>query len=209
MGDRPEPVRMDHGKLRQGCSSPDAQGGSGPSDIRRALSAHLKQVLVPLGNVALQALVHKYVPEVGVRGSRLSSSITNVTDVLLMAASSAEALDMLRLEGAAFVGALCHFLEVRLRKMQALRRLPRPELRALLAQFGVVAPGASTMRQLVSMLTALASHNRRSRETIVRTLADAEGGVHSVSAAVGYLDECPEIVQGAIMSKTRKRARVE
>lgn len=170
-----------------------------------------------MGARALVDMVTKYLPESASAYAPSDRMARRLAGRLIRLLPSVVPLDaapaMSRLGGAELVGAMCHWLGVRLLRMpwvEVLRQMPLQELREFARRSGVkLQVNKKTRpflerRRIVASLASSASLDHRRWERLLRELT-TDGAAAPPVASVGFLDECPRRVQLAVGAWHRAR----
>lgn len=186
---------IDSSKLRSALRGNSSGTGLAPSQS-------FQEVFLALGDAALQRMATKYMPEVQDYAGERGATARRLTSLLLSIVSPEEARDILELDSADLVGALCHWLEVRLRQMPligTLRRMPHQKFHMLLLRVGLVPPMPRTKPSMMATLLSSASQDDMVRDRLARELtALTHAACGFNGTVVGYLGECPDGVRLAV-----------
>lgn len=174
------------------------------------LVSRLQDALAELGYPALKELVKKYAPEMDVQ-LRAAGSLGRGLIRFLPSVAPPAALDMMSsLRGAELVGAFCHWLGVRVQQtpwVEELRRMRHQELRDLVGTLGVDLSRRGSGPQLVAKIASLAADSAAVGERLARELRrPGRRLIPGGAAAVGYLDECPDVVRTKLAEQAQQQA---
>eukprot|EP00429_Kryptoperidinium_foliaceum_P077915 CAMPEP_0176208820 /NCGR_PEP_ID=MMETSP0121_2-20121125/13320_1 /TAXON_ID=160619 /ORGANISM="Kryptoperidinium foliaceum, Strain CCMP 1326" /LENGTH=236 /DNA_ID=CAMNT_0017547823 /DNA_START=29 /DNA_END=739 /DNA_ORIENTATION=- len=181
--------------------------------VAKDAAGHVQSAVERMSPAAVKAMFEHFLldahPPCGTRAAQIASMRRHLRKEVLLALPQVAVGKLLRLDRVETMGELCHWLAVRLLKMpwvDMLRRKKRKELRHMLLEAGTLQGNTTQHRSLMARILR-AMNGRRIRGQrdgapdvgILRRLLDQElddDRQHSpVSGAVGYIDECPEIVR--------------
>jgi len=185
----------------------------GMSTSRGRLARRLKDVLASMGYVSVNSMIEKYIPEavstsiVGFHGT-VERLIEVVSDFI----PSEVVGDLADRNSADLIGAVCHWLGVRLKQMpwvEKLRRVPRQDLFAMSNTLGIERRGVTLKRAILARILAAAAMNS-TLEGVISQLLGVSGGVPAISSTrrVGYIDECPGPVKSDMATRAHPWQRI-